>query len=104
SSSHAAPPDLASFPTRRSSDLAFYPEIGVQISTYTQVDSRLAYGHVAAPGYYSTTVTRPDLFESYLTEQVKLIMRNHGVPVTIGDRKSTRLNSSHVKISYAVCC
>jgi len=67
---------------------AFYPEIGVQISTYTQVDSRLAYGHVAAPGYYSTTVTRPDLFESYLTEQVKLIMRNHGVPVTIGESET----------------
>src|SRR5690606_40746222 len=24
--------------------------------------------------------------------------------VDTGDRKSTRLNSSHVKISYAVCC
>src|SRR5207249_10263057 len=38
---------------------------------------------------------------------------NHGVPVTpngvddsceVGDRKSTRLNSSHVSISYAVFC
>src|SRR5690606_42148759 len=26
----------------------------------------------------------------------------HDVPVILGDRKSTRLNSSHVKISYAV--
>src|SRR4249919_2276249 len=26
------------------------------------------------------------------------------VPVFLGDRKSTRLNSSHVKISYAVFC
>jgi AMP nucleosidase len=67
---------------------AFYPEIGVQISSYTQVDSRLAYGHVAAPGYYSTTITRPDLFESYLTEQLRLIMRNHGVPVTIGESET----------------
>src|SRR5690606_40598301 len=25
-------------------------------------------------------------------------------PATLGDRKSTRLNSSHVKISYAVFC
>src|SRR5699024_11904345 len=25
-------------------------------------------------------------------------------PVRYGDRKSTRLNSSHVSISYAVCC
>src|SRR5436309_9981950 len=28
----------------------------------------------------------------------------HGVAGGIGDRKSTRLNSSHVKISYAVFC
>src|SRR5690606_26838582 len=27
-----------------------------------------------------------------------------GVETTVGDRKSTRLNSSHVKISYAVFC
>src|SRR5690625_1876604 len=27
-----------------------------------------------------------------------------GVPALYGDRKSTRLNSSHVAISYAVCC
>src|SRR5204862_2413652 len=26
------------------------------------------------------------------------------VVVTLADRKSTRLNSSHVEISYAVCC
>src|SRR5690606_40503922 len=26
------------------------------------------------------------------------------IPAAPGDRKSTRLNSSHVKISYAVCC
>ena len=64
---------------------AHYPEVGVQIASYTHVDSRLAYGHVAAPGHYSTTITRPDLFESYLTEQLRLLMRNHGVPVTIGE-------------------
>jgi AMP nucleosidase len=67
---------------------AFYPEVGVQISSYTHVDSRLAYGHVAAPGYYSTTVTRPDLFENYLTEQLRLIMRNHGVPVIVGESET----------------
>src|SRR5690606_41144062 len=27
-----------------------------------------------------------------------------GLPFALGDRKSTRLNSSHVKISYAVFC
>src|SRR5690349_17758735 len=30
--------------------------------------------------------------------------REMGEPVTLSDRKSTRLNSSHVEISYAVFC
>ncbi len=67
---------------------AFYPEVGVSSSSYTQLDSRLAYGHVPAPGYYSTTVTRPDLFKTYLIDQLRLIMRNHGVPVTVGESET----------------
>jgi len=63
---------------------AFYPEIRVRVSTFGQVDSRLAFGHVAEPGTYATTVTRPDLFENYLTQQIGLLIRNHGVPIEIG--------------------
>jgi AMP nucleosidase len=48
------------------------------------VDSRLSFGHVAEPGTYSTTITRPDLFEDYLTQQISLLMENHGVNVLIG--------------------
>ena len=43
---------------------AFYPEISITTSSYAQIDSRLAYGHMPSPGHYSTTVTRPDLFET----------------------------------------
>ncbi|TKB29308.1 MAG: AMP nucleosidase, partial [Mesorhizobium sp.] len=64
---------------------AFYPEIGVTTSSFTQIDSRQAYGHMPTPGHFSTTVTQPALFESYLTEQLRLIMRNHGVPVTVSE-------------------
>ena len=64
---------------------AFYPEIGVITSSYSQVDSRQAYGHMPTPGNFTTTITRPDLFETYLTEQLRLIMRNHGVPVTVSE-------------------
>ena len=63
---------------------AFYPEIRLTTSSFAQVDSRLAYGHVSTPGTYATTVTRPDLFRSYLTQQIDLLIRNHGQPVTIG--------------------
>src|SRR5437773_7299983 len=30
--------------------------------------------------------------------------RSHSSPIVVGDRKSTRLNSSHITISYAVFC
>ena len=45
---------------------ACYPEIGVITSSYSQVDSRQAYGHMPTPGNFTTTITRPDLFETYL--------------------------------------
>ncbi|MFN3722749.1 MAG: AMP nucleosidase [Paracoccaceae bacterium] len=63
---------------------AFYPEIRLRVSSHTKADSRLAFGHVASPGTYATTVTRPDLFRNYLIQQLTLLMENHGVPVQIG--------------------
>jgi AMP nucleosidase len=51
------------------------------------MDSRLSFGHVAGPGLYSTTVTRPDLFGPYLRRQIDLLIRNHGLPIEI--RRST---------------
>lgn len=63
---------------------AYYPEIRVTTHSFAHVDTRLSFGHVALPGTYATTVTRPDLFRSYLTQQIALLIRNHGQPVTIG--------------------
>lgn len=63
---------------------AFYPELRLTVPTHPKVDSRLSFGHVVAPGSYVATVTRPDLFGNYLTEQIGLLIRNHGVPVTVG--------------------
>ena len=63
---------------------AFYPEIRLTTTTYAQVDSRLSFGHVAAPGTYAATITRPDLFRSYLIQQIQLLMDHHGVEVLIG--------------------
>jgi AMP nucleosidase len=63
---------------------AFYPEIRLTTTSYARVDTRLSFGHVAEPGVYATTITRPDLFEHYLIQQIDLLMENHGVPVSIG--------------------
>lgn len=63
---------------------AFYPEIRFTTTSYSRVDTRLSFGHVANPGTYSTTVTRPDLFENYLVQQIGLLIANHDQPVEIG--------------------
>lgn len=67
---------------------AFYPEIRLTCSSFAQADSRLSFGHVASPGTYTTTITRPDLFENYLIQQIGLLIENHGVPVMIGPSKT----------------
>ncbi|WP_374213241.1 AMP nucleosidase [Psychromarinibacter sediminicola] len=63
---------------------AYYPEIRFSTASYAQIDSRLSFGHVAEPGTYVTTITRPDLFRNYLIQQIGLLIENHGLPVAIG--------------------
>ncbi len=75
---------------------AFYPEIRLAVSRFGRVDSRLSFGHVAEPGIYATTVTRPDLFRNYLIQQIDLLLRNHGEPVRIG------LSDTPIPVHFAV--
>ena len=64
---------------------ATYPFVRVTATSYAPLDSRLSYGFVAGPGVHETTVTRPNLFRAYLTEQIGLLIENHGVAVEIGE-------------------
>jgi AMP nucleosidase len=64
---------------------AYYPAIRIRVDTYQEVDSRLSYGHVVEPGAYMTTITQPELYFDYLLEQIGLLIKNHGVPVEIGE-------------------
>jgi AMP nucleosidase len=63
---------------------AYYPEIRISTRSFAHIDSRLSFGHVAGPGIYSTTITRPQLFSNYLEQQISLLIQNHEVPVIIG--------------------
>ncbi len=63
---------------------AYYPELRITTNSYANVDSRLSFGHVPQPGTHATTITRPDLFRHYLRQQIGLLLRNHGGPVTVG--------------------
>jgi AMP nucleosidase len=63
---------------------ACYPFVRVRTATVARADSRLAYGFVAGPGTYETTLTRPDLYGDYYLEQLELLLKNHGVAVEVG--------------------
>src|SRR5438132_13668319 len=76
--------DLHSFPTRRSSDLV------------SEATVRARYGRLTAEGILQVVAVTNPLGLGY--EQALVGVK------TSGDRKSTRLNSSHTVISYAVFC
>src|SRR5690348_17805242 len=80
--------DLPSFPTRRSSDLA---------------DAAVAGRHEAVVHVAGGAVDVPA--EQVRVELPQLLsVRAHHLEPDHRDRKSTRLNSSHPSISYAVFC
>src|SRR5699024_12739785 len=98
---HGARPAPQSFPTRRSSDLDVEapPKPGSSLSSMAEAEPELlgrarwrsfgrGQGGVRALGSGEAEVVRPT---------PRLGHRP-------GDRKSTRLNSSHVWVSYAVVC
>src|SRR5690348_18180245 len=84
------PPTSTLFPTRRSSDLA--DAVGVSIEGGT------------------ATHHRRDVLVSRLADRETILMLDNcehlvePVASLVEDRKSTRLNSSHPSISYAVFC
>ena len=64
---------------------AFYPQVSIETTSFGRIDTRLSFGHVAGPGLYATTVTRPALFRSYLTTQLDLLIRNHATPIVVSE-------------------
>src|SRR5690606_41530370 len=97
---YAAHPDLHSFPTRRSSDLH-----DIEGNVFHQSEIDILHFFMNDPKIRN----RKQL--EYLSGNKQ--SKNHILRFTLYpnfgflffvDRKSTRLNSSHVKISYAVFC
>src|SRR5207253_3748841 len=64
----------------------------------------LAGGRVACEGRPAEVLTPALLGAAYATEVYVGTHALTGGPIVLPDRKSTRLNSSHVAISYAVLC
>jgi AMP nucleosidase len=61
-----------------------YPELRITAPDAARPRVTRAYARLSAPGPYAVTVTRPELFRAYLTEQIGLLMRDYGVTVEVG--------------------
>src|SRR5690606_41355521 len=88
--------DLLSFPTRRSSDLDF-SRIGD--GDFGPVFDAALAAHMAQIEAIAANPERPTIDNT-----LKALELSGQELDRVSDRKSTRLNSSHVKISYAVFC
>src|SRR5207249_11704568 len=98
--SSAPPHHPPSFPTRRSSDLSKKPSTGT-------MQRRLRYasrnvGRFGTVSYFALIGLRPPV--GSLHQYGIRPQRSGSSETSPVDRKSTRLNSSHVSISYAVFC
>ncbi len=72
-------------PALRAAHAFAYPELRIAYSP-TRSPPRLArsYARFSQPGVYAVSITRPDLFRSYLTEQLALVMEDFQVEVAVG--------------------
>src|SRR5690606_41625864 len=95
---------LHAFPTRRSSDLFSARTVGADtgfVLTYERAARRHDQTQMTAE--VDLAATDGDTAELRISASYLDAIDLRGVvPEPEGDRKSTRLNSSHVKISYAV--
>lgn len=62
----------------------FYPYAKISTLYALRADTRMSYGFAPRPGTYSTTLTRPDIYEAYYLEQFRQIIRNHDITIEIG--------------------
>src|SRR5205807_9023804 len=102
--SHPPPPHLPSFPTRRSSDLETFCSNTIPLLMLPEQIVEKMHGSAALrliPGEdlaarLDDIMHRPEFYwDAVLKTRAHLAAQ---------DRKSTRLNSSHLVISYAVFC
>ena len=64
---------------------ARYPAIWIEVAPGAdQGRGGLSYGAVPEAGTYSTVLTNPELFHSYYSEQLQLLLDNHGGPLWVG--------------------
>ncbi|MEM7524083.1 MAG: AMP nucleosidase [Pseudomonadota bacterium] len=62
---------------------AWYPQLSVEVKTALPHPPAQSFGFADAVGRFSTTITRPDLFDTYLTTQLSELKANHGCEFSV---------------------
>src|SRR5207249_10712163 len=98
--SSAARPHLHPFPTRRSSDLE-----AVAGDLVHHAGAPVLLGQPVAVRHEGAASSHIELGFPRMKRDAQVVDEKVAAPaVVVADRKSTRLNSTHVSISYAVFC
>lgn len=66
---------------------ACYPFVRLRTQTLARestAQKKLSFGFVQGVGIFETTLTKPDLFEPYLLQQLDLLLKNHGGELEVG--------------------
>ncbi|MGQ5700924.1 AMP nucleosidase [Sandaracinobacteroides sp. A072] len=72
-------------PDARARGLFAYPELHLEWDAPASLPrTSRAFARLNAPGHYSVTLTQPDQFRRYLTEQIALLMEDYGARFRVG--------------------
>ncbi|MEL7465682.1 MAG: AMP nucleosidase [Pseudomonadota bacterium] len=62
----------------------YYPKLSIAVESALPHPPAQSFGFCDAVGRYETTITRPDLFETYLLTQMRELKANHGCAFEVG--------------------
>jgi AMP nucleosidase len=72
-------------PQARKEGAFSYPELRIRYhGDPAKSPTGRAFGRLTTPGLYAQSVTRPELFEAYLTEQIDFLLGNYDVEIDVG--------------------
>lgn len=76
--------DFANGETLNGRARGYYPLLRTDVGSARPGRTTRSYGFCDRPGRYETTITRPDLFRNYLSEQLTELTANHGCTFEVG--------------------
>ena len=62
-----------------------YPKLTVTVNAWQPIDRTEPFGYVEDAGVYSAVISKPELLETYLTEQLERLNKNYDCTIAVTD-------------------